>query len=775
MKSLRVLIFISCLILLCASAYGAEQQAAQTPDAGKEQQKGKEAGNSETPPAVREGKEANVKNAPKSTGAGAEAETSLEEVIVTATRSEKTLDNVPGDSHVVTKKDIEKRNIKTIDEALSMTPGVYDRRGKGLLDTRADVSIRGVPSGSGYRTLIMKDGIPMNTAYNGGYDWVGAIGDVERIEVVEGPFSSLYGGNAMGGVINIITRMPEKSEFVSKTGYGSSWYRGTAMDDLWRSYVSYGNRIADKFSFFVSYGFQSTNGYPSDMATSSACPAGTTGCVRTTTTSGSTTYLVGDKGDNKWWDYSILVKAAYDFSKDTRLLVSYNRTRSKYDYDNPHTWLTNAAGVPVYRPREATYLSTFGGGEANLYTAVFDTLIGSSRAKLSLGINDIQKNWYSSPNTSAPYATINGGPGKLSESPSQNYYADLQFTIPLPLNNILTVGGTFRHGNLESKEYSLSNWRVESSTTALTLKAEGKDYNYALFIQDEIGIMKNLTAYLGVRGDLWMTSDGYMERVGVAGYPQNYDSRTEAAVSPKFALVYKPLDGTTLRASVGRSFRPPSLYELYRTWTMGSTEYKANPNLKPETMTSWDISIGQKLWQGAKAKVTYFENYFEDMIYRNALTSTNRILLNAGGAETKGFVGEVEQKIRWFRLFANATWLTVSKITENPAIPASVGKKITMQPDEIYNGGVDFTYGPFFANVNGSYIGKRYSNDTNNDVVNGVPGSYDPFFLLNAKISYTIMKHATVSFAVDNILDKRYYSSYLAPGRSWFTELTLKF
>jgi iron complex outermembrane recepter protein len=759
MKRFCVLFCMICLILLCAVAYGAEQQAAQTPQVNRE---------------TKETIKAKEVKEPKGP---AEAEVTLEETLVTATRSEKSVDWAPGDSHVVTKKEIENRNIKSVDEALNMTPGVFNRRGKGLMDTLANITLRGVPNAN--RTLILRDGMPLNTAYTADVNWGGSIGDIERIEVVEGPFSSLYGGNAMAGVVNIITKMPEKSEFTVKSGYGSSWFRGTAMDDLFKSYISYGNKIADKFSFFVSYGFQTTNGFPTDRTYRSNCPLGYSGCELTTDPKGVARYNIGDKGDNRWWDDSITAKVSYDFSRETKLLLSYGRTRSEYNRDDPHTWLRNPAGVPVYYTNERSYLSGNGGVETNMYSGSFETQIGTVKAKLTAGINEVQKNWYTTPGSTAA-TTFDGGPGKVSSTPSQNYYTDIQFTVPLPLNNVVTIGGAFRHGNADNKEYNLTNWKDENSRTNLTYKAGGKDYTYSFFLQDEIGILKNLTAYLGVRADIWSASDGYADQVGAVGYPKTFESRSDSAISPKFALVYKPFETTTLRASVGRSFRPPTVYELYRTWTSSTgTTYLANPDLKSETSTSWDIGIEQKLWKGAKAKVTYFENYFDDMVYRKTLSATEQQWINAGGAETKGFVGEIEQKIYWFRLFANATRLTASKITSNPASPESVGKKITYLPEELYNGGVDFRYGPFFAGVNGMYVSKMFRNDDNSDVVSGVYGSQDAYFLLNAKISYNIsyglLKNATVSFAVDNILDKRYFAYYAAPGRSWFGELAIKF
>ncbi|MFA5074151.1 MAG: TonB-dependent receptor [Nitrospirota bacterium] len=747
---MSIRLFVACIVLssLGAVSVSGQEQATQ-PDALV------------TKPATTAKAEKDVKQDKKTVH--------LKEIVVTATRTEKGITDAPGDVHVVTAEDIEKRNIKTIDEALNTTAGVFNRRGKGIMDTLANISIRGVPGAN--RSLIMKDGVPVNSAYTGDVSWTGAIGGVKRIEVVEGPVSSLYGGYAMGGVVNIITKMPEKRELILNSGYGTSWNRGEAMDDLWRSYFSYGDKL-DKLSLFVSYGYQATNGFPTTYNTQSSKPGGTTGAIATTDNTGTPKYIVGDKGKNGWWDDSIALKAAYDFSKVTRLELGASRMRSAYDYGTPNTYLRNSSGNPVYLPTQYSYLSGDGGTEINIYTAVFETEIASAKTKFNFGLNDVQNNWYTTPDSSA---TINNGTGKLSSTPSQNYFTDLQATFPISRKQLLTVGAAFTYGKADNKEYTLLNWKDESTKAGITYQAGGVAYSYALFLQDEIGILDNLTAYVGVRGDGWTTTDGYTN--DTAGLV-NYTSRSAEALSPKLALVYKPFDRTTVRTSGGMAFRPPTVYELFRKWESSTTVYRANAFLKPETITSWDISVDQGLWKGAKVKGTYFENYFEDMVYRISDGTEGgkpaQIWTNAGRAETQGGVLEIEQKIAGFRLFANATILTESKITSNSTNPDSVGKKITYLPENLYNVGVDFVKGPFTANVTGIYVGKMFRNDTNTDTTSGVYTSQDPYTVVNAKIGYDVTKFLNVSLSVDNIFNEQYFAYYKAPGRSWFAEMTMK-
>lgn len=141
--------------------------------------------------------------------AGAVQEVELAEVVVTATRTEKPRAEAPASVSVVTKEELERRNLQALDQAVNLLPGVYHKRGKGLMDVVAHVAIRGIPGGK--RTMVMLDGLPLNSPYTGGVDWEGLVPEgVERIEVARGPSSSLYGGYAMGEVVNIITRMPER-------------------------------------------------------------------------------------------------------------------------------------------------------------------------------------------------------------------------------------------------------------------------------------------------------------------------------------------------------------------------------------------------------------------------------------------------------------------------------------------------------------------------------------------------------------------------------------
>ncbi len=312
----------------------------------------------------------------------------LQEIVVTATRTEKETENAPGKANVVTKKEIEKRKVDTVDSTLNTIPGVFDRR-QSLMDTSSSISLNGIPDQK--RTLILLDGIPINNAYDGGVSFSGlSLENIERVEVVQGPFSSLYGGHAMGGVVNVITKMPEKREFYFNGGYGESLDRGKSLDDFRKTYFSYGDRPYDGLSMFLSYGYKSTHGFPKDLnVQSSAPPAGITGWSLTTdngTYGGQPRYLIGDRGSNQWWDDDMTIKMEYDFSKESKLRFSYIRTRYEYDYADPHTYLRDAAGNPVYSygtVNQSSFVDGNGGKEDNIYNISYETEIGRVKTKLT--------------------------------------------------------------------------------------------------------------------------------------------------------------------------------------------------------------------------------------------------------------------------------------------------------------------------------------------------------------------------------------------------------
>lgn len=700
----------------------------------------------------------------------------LEEIVVTATRGEQTVTQSPAMVSVVRKEQIENRGVKAMDQVVNDIPGIFNRRGKGLLDTQAAITLRGIPDQK--RTLILLDGIVLNDPRVGTVNFGGlAPEDIERVEVVRGPFSSLYGGNAMGGVVQFLTKWPDKREVTLKSGYGTAWSRGEAQNDLWRSYVSYGDRLDDQWRMFLSFGYERTNGYSNDYnLTSTKPPASLSGWSRTTNNKGATQYLIGDRGDNAWSDYHGTAKLRYDFSEDSRLLAQFLRNTYDYATDNPHSYLRNGSGDPAYAStgvKEASYLSGYGHRAQNIYQLTWERKLGSVESKLSLGVNDQSDAWYVTVSTTGN-ATRMGGPGTKAETPSQGYNADLQVRMPIFERHRLTAGGAVKYETAATREYNMTNWRYQGSDAQITYESKGNGRTLALFFQGEIHLLDNLILYLGGREDWWETFDGYANSQGSAGYPKYYASRSDAAFSPKGSLVYRPWSQAALRLSGGSAFRAPTIYELYRSYQSGQNTYQANPNLSPEKALSWETGVEQHLWSGAVLKATYFENYLQDFIYQSTVGTNTFQNANAGRAIGKGIEFEMTQRLeKWLRIFASYTY-TDTRITENAANPGSIDKQAPQVPRQVFNTGGEASMGKFSLALTGRYVGQRFSNDDNSDTANSGYGSRESYVTIDSKLSCRILSWATLSLSLDNLLDRTYYDYYRAPGRSWFLELTLK-
>ena len=149
----------------------------------------------------------------------------MEPVVVTATRLEEPISGVPTSVTVITDEELERKVAVTAEEAIRDAPGVYVRRA-GTIGSATSVRIRGADV---TQTLVMIDGVEVNNPWSGFYDWANLMVDnVERVEVVRNPQSALYGSQAMGGVINIITKKGEGKPRATLSAEGGTFdtYRG---------------------------------------------------------------------------------------------------------------------------------------------------------------------------------------------------------------------------------------------------------------------------------------------------------------------------------------------------------------------------------------------------------------------------------------------------------------------------------------------------------------------------------------------------------------------
>ncbi|MCK5542531.1 MAG: TonB-dependent receptor [Desulfobacterales bacterium] len=699
----------------------------------------------------------------------------LDEIVVTATKTKEDISNAPGSIDVISREDFEKRDIKTIDDALSIIPGVFVKRTKGLMDSTSSVRLRGFNNDR--YTLIMIDGHPINDAYTGGVEWgMLPIDSVEKVEIVKGPASALYGGNAMGGVINIITRTPEKTQGIIKAGIGNNGTYGYS--------ASCGARFKDKVSLRVGYESEGTDGYPTTpvLSTISAGASNVSGgYLMKDKTDTQDKWVVGDKGDNSAKKETYTGKVVYDLTDTGNCSFSLVSGRHEYDYSPPNTHMGTYGDNTTYadagsglrarfRPNNFISYTGIGDNQTDIFSLGYEEVFKIVHIDFKASFHDVEDRY--TLESGSGMADYYNSPGTLNETENKSMFFEIQGDLPIGESHHLTMGTSYRTGESDTNAYDIPYYRSYSGKSASTYRMGGKSRTWSLYAQDEWLLDEKFILYFGARYDFWKVYDGLS---GNTGSETMYDENNESSLSPKLSAVWKPLSDTVVRGSLGQAFRAPTLYELYRTWSSWGTTYQSNPDLKPETVRTVEAGIDQSFYnKRIKFGLTGFWNEIDDLIYYKMEGST-KTRTNVGKARTLG----LELDASWvmtdhFTLWGNYT-LTNARIKENITDPDSEGNHVTGIPRDAFNLGLDFKADEYKASLTGRYFSKIYNDSDNSDVAEGVYSTYEPAFYLDAKVTWSPFKSWDFSFSVNNILDKEYYQYYMEEGRSYFAEVAFKF
>ena len=701
------------------------------------------------------------------------------QVTVTATRKESTEKQEPVSTTVVTKNELAVRNIPTLDRALELMAGVYVFRARGTADPLSRVMLRGFNGGN--RTLTLLDGMPLNDAYTGDVTWTSLpTGEVERIEVVRGPFSSLYGGNAMGGVINVLTRVIDKRQ-LSLTAQGGSL--GT---------VQFGGHYGDRIGpVGLSVGYQrlQTDGYTPREVVVTPAAAGTgtfvTGVTATQSATGTPAFIVGSSGNN-WYDQDAArIKAEWARGASTVLSAQYLFQRADHGYDGPESYMRDASGGIVNTgailfqdgnvQRRATvtpgtFLQGAGDDRSHLAGVTFHRTLGSGHMlRLSGG-------WYVQPESAtrtptAATATASGGPGTIAARNSKSQYVNAQDSWSVG-RHLLSVGFDLRAERSHNQEFALPDWTNADARAAQTFSSFGRTRTVAAYLQDEVRLGDRVSLIAGARLDDWRTFDGSVNIFNVAVPPVQYEPRSTSSVNGKASVAYRPAEAWTLRGSVGTAFRNPTVFELYRTFRLSTgTLFAANPDLQPERLLAAEVGVARSWRAGSSLEVTYYRNAIDDLIYRKTDLTVDpsgryRILVNAGQGTTDGLEVAVTERLSASLLARGSYTFTDAVISRNPALPETEGKRVPNIPEHMASVSLFYARDRWSGSVNGRYVSGTFGLDTNLDTTKGVPGSYSPFFVAGASAAFRAVKQVEFFVSADNLFDRQYYVFYLNPGRT---------
>jgi iron complex outermembrane receptor protein len=709
-------------------------------------------------------------------------------IVVTATRFEQAIERAPAAVTLVTSEDISDRNVSRITDALLKTPGLFLGRGENGQSAilEAGFSLRGMSTN---RTLVLLDGLqPLQNGNSQGVNWLTVFPeDIERIEVVPGAFGALYGSNAIGGVINNITKRPNKREVTVRlrNGFGdaagewpSVYLRGPVVGGLSLAAGIAYNRRDSYISEFILR--QPVAGAPGSAVT---------GAIPTTTREGVPSIIVGDRGAQPWRQINGVIKAEYEFSPDHRIYGGFAYADATIGFQPFNTYLRTATGQP--------FSSGAFGFDGRRYTVAESNFVGSAP------LTESSKRWFTGyvgtvgdveikaelaridrefkNSTIGTGATATSGPGTLSTSP--NHSVDFAATASFPIGSQhKVVAGVSRHSDTVNRRvFVLTNWRQHDTTTTVNNGYDGESVTTSAFVQDAFSPIPEVTLYAGARLDHWETEGDFFQNIAPLSQI-SYAKRSETSFNPKLAAVVRPVPSLNIRAAWGRSFRSPSNLDLYSTTVSSSgtsptglLTVQSDPNLQPERGSSWEVGADWHPVPEVRLFGSYYRTRLRDFIGSKQIDLSLTQRINVGRASVRGAeVGMTAKPLSWLTFDANMSFID-AQVDENDVDPASVGKRLTQVPRRIAYAGITATPGRFVAVIEARYSSKIFITARNADTFNGVPGAYDPHTLVNAKLGYRFNPMMRLNLSVNNLLDERTYQFALLAGRNATAELVFSF
>ena len=491
----------------------------------------------------------------------------LDTVVVTASGFEQDIQSAPASISVITRDDLEEKSFTDLAGALRDIEGV-DVRGATGKTGNLNISIRGMPS---EYTLLLIDGRRQNAAGdvtpNGFGDtstgFIPPLSAIERIEVIRGPMSTLYGSDAMGGVVNIITRKVAK-EWGGSLGLETQLEQNNDAGNTRKAnfYLS-GPIVADKLGVAL-------RGSVLDRSDSQLeFGDGTMVSNRGPSPVGARNYTFGTK-------FSLTP------NKDHDLWLDLDRSRQRYDNDECQLGSLDGMNRNCTGPQPS---AVYGYSEALRFNRDQVAIGHTSRftfgtIESSLMRSETETLGRTIPTDARPAGDPSVGTDRKLET--TNTVFDTKLIAPVGESHVLTVGGQY--------------WRASMTDGLVTEKFEQD--TFALFAEDEWSLTDDLLLTVGARYD--------------------HHDAFGSQVSPRGYLVWNPTDHWTLKGGVSRGYKTPALNQLHGGVNsisgQGTNINVGNPDLQPEVSTSSELGAHYDSMQGWALGLTAFHNRITDKI-----------------------------------------------------------------------------------------------------------------------------------------------------------------
>jgi hemoglobin/transferrin/lactoferrin receptor protein len=582
------------------------------------------------------------------------APVTLGEVTVTSTKTDMTIKDTPLPMEIETKKTIEETNSVTAPDLLSNLPGVALQR-DGIWAT--SVNIRGLGSSS---QVILIDGDRIETATD--LDATLSLidlNDIERIEVIKGAASSLYGTGALGGVVNFITKAPDFSDELSTSGAISSYYNS----------VNKGYSHNVNFDLKRNFWYFSING--------------------TLRKAGNTKTPSGILNNSQYSDNNISALLELLPFENQSLKIEYQKYKGN-DIGIP-------GGYPLFPDNALVKYSSI---ERNLFSAKYEV------KNISTLLNKISLKYYNQNIyrnvENIPYLVQHPKPLQdvyvESITPNARHYTNgIQFqTNFIPSSNQILVAGIDiwqrkidsrreKHLKMEMLDSSGSVINTNYQTIGERPLPEASFTSIGMFAEDDINLTKKLKLSIGGRIDRINVSNSeisnpvYVISNGVRNdsppnrvlYWASYNAH-DISWSGNVGCIYSINEQTDITFNFARSFRSPSLEERYQYIDLGNLVKLGDPGLKPEK--GYFVDMGLRIWDNFfLIKWNVYLNLLNDLVTQVPGTYEKRPALietNIGKARLYGSDISLQYNYNsWSSVYFNASYTIGRDILNDLYLP----------------------------------------------------------------------------------------------------------
>lgn len=721
----------------------------------------------------------------------------LEEIVIWGEAS----DQRSGPGAALTPEDLVGANLATTEDLVKYEPGLIVRR-RFIGDANGTLGIRGANMFQTARSMVFADGVPLHyllqSRWNGAPRWsMIAASEIQQVDILYGPFSAEYGGNAMGGVILMESRIPQESEFHFDSMLYFQDFSAYGFQEVlpgYKSFLSYGNKLGD-VSFYLSYNHLENKAQPQSFhigaPASGAESTQVSGAIAGRDQLGRDVMYYGDSGVIDSVTDNFKLKLGYDLGAWSALLNVVYEDRVT-DADRPRSYLRNASGEPVWSGNVGQDASEFfvPASSFGISEGRRDSLSAGLRIRGQLSdslsfegnLNRFSvlrdENLISSGHPASNNFTLAGQLTDSGDTGWRTAEIKLSYEPPSLSGLSLTSGLRREQYHLHTDVLDVDDYRAPDGYQ-YSARSGGETVLDAAFVQVYWDLFHTWEVGLGARYESWESRRGYH------GVEEPQSSKLELArlpgqqrnkLSPKFSLGYFPHDLWSLRYSLARAYRFPIVEELFSRYQAFNAVNHANPNLEPEAGLHHNLMLERK-WSNSVLRLNLFQEVIDDVIEAQSTYLP-------GGVSVRTFLPVSRVKTRGAELVVNLedVWLngfdlrfnmahTRAEIIKNSPDPAIEGKRYPRMPD-------------WRANLLGSYrltasldigAGLRYAASSfgrldNRDTESEVFGAQDGYLFVDLKANWALSKNLVFGLGLDNVFNKKAFVTHPWPMRTLFLE-----